>query len=570
MQTFRICITALIFCLTQGHSTRAIAFSPSPNWGGFIFEIQPGSTITNVQGSQWRVPSVSWYNYGQTSGFQTVAVWAGIGGKPTGTPLIQAGTTSTVDETNNPQYYAWYELVPSNPNTNIMLKDDIDNGKPNPCTPAALASCPVSANDTITMEIGCFDSNCATWEIDVHNVDKGWRWNKGLIKFSPNVAVAEWIVEAPNDSNGNPYPYPKFDPILFEGATVNGGRALHLSIKGNGIRGVSPVGGVAVPCAVTNKPSNESDMSVQWSRCIYSEPHPQATHNINSDTKSDVIWQKPSTSDWADWHWPNFDVNTQPTTGGIAAGILNWSLVSQRDFNGDGFSDFLWRNTNGDVAMWLMLGNHPTSTALLGSVPSNWTVIGAGDYNGDSMADILWRDTNSGTVAIWFMNGLQLVSSTVLGQVPSNWSVIQADGNGNIFWRNNTGDIAMWNVANGQLASAVILGNVAGNWVVQGIGDFNGDGNTDLLWRDSNTGTVAIWFLSESMSVTSAVSIATVANGWTPILTGDYNGDGKSDLFWLDSTGNTAVWLMNGATVASTAAIGNVGTAWAVASSNAE
>jgi hypothetical protein len=41
--------------------------------------------------------------------------------------------------------------------------------------------------------------------------------------------------------------------------------------------------------------------------------------------------------------------------------------------------------------------------------------------------------------------------------------------------------------------------------------------------------------------------------------TGDYNGDGKSDLLWRDAGGNTAIWFMNGATIASTAVIGDMG-----------
>jgi FG-GAP repeat len=39
------------------------------------------------------------------------------------------------------------------------------------------------------------------------------------------------------------------------------------------------------------------------------------------------------------------------------------------------------------------------------------------------------------------------------------------------------------------------IGNVPNNWAVYGTGDFNGDGKGDLLWRDSVTGAVSIWFM---------------------------------------------------------------------------
>jgi hypothetical protein len=50
---------------------------------------------------------------------------------------------------------------------------------------------------------------------------------------------------------------------------------------------------------------------------------------------------------------------------------------------------------------------------------------------------------------------------------------------------------------------------------------------------------------------------------------GDYNGDGKSDILLLDAAGDLAVWLMNGAAVSSSLGIGNVGTTWQVQNVNA-
>ena len=64
--------------------------------------------------------------------------------------------------------------------------------------------------------------------------------------------------------------------------------------------------------------------------------------------------------------------------------------------------------------------------------------------------------------------------------------------------------------------------------------------------------------------------IGNVTTAWSLALTGDFNGDGKSDLLWRDNLGNTSMWFMNGAMVASTGTVGNVSTAWTVQSVNAE
>jgi FG-GAP repeat len=61
-----------------------------------------------------------------------------------------------------------------------------------------------------------------------------------------------------------------------------------------------------------------------------------------------------------------------------------------------------------------------------------------------------------------------------------------------------------------------------------------------------------------------------VSTAWSVVQTGDYNGDGKSDLLWRDTSGNTAMWFMNGATISSSAGLGNVSTVWTVQSAHAE
>ena len=64
------------------------------------------------------------------------------------------------------------------------------------------------------------------------------------------------------------------------------------------------------------------------------------------------------------------------------------------------------------------------SAAGVGNVSDNWLVFGTGDFNGDGKTDILWRDT-SGNVAIWEMNGTQILNlnSAFLGNVPTTWAL---------------------------------------------------------------------------------------------------------------------------------------------------
>jgi hypothetical protein len=44
------------------------------------------------------------------------------------------------------------------------------------------------------------------------------------------------------------------------------------------------------------------------------------------------------------------------------------------DFNSDGKSDNLWRNSNGDASIWFMNGTSVSSVSDLGLVPTSWVV----------------------------------------------------------------------------------------------------------------------------------------------------------------------------------------------------
>jgi hypothetical protein len=73
-------------------------------------------------------------------------------------------------------------------------------------------------------------------------------------------------------------------------------------------------------------------------------------------------------------------VGTEPTT---------WTIIGTGDFNGDGRSDILWRDTNGNISEWFMNGTHIAQSVTVNNVPTNWTPVGVGDVNGDGISSIV-------------------------------------------------------------------------------------------------------------------------------------------------------------------------------------
>ena len=248
-----------------------------------------------------------------------------------------------------------------------------------------------------------------------------------------------------------------------------------------------------------------------------------ATHDFNGDGKSDILWRDTS-NNIGMWLMNGATISQGQVLGNVAA----WTAVAQRDLNSDGNADVLWRDSSGNVGVWLMNGTNILSTNPLGNVPSTWSVVGTGNFNGDSYGDVLWRDT-SGNLGIWFMNGTSVVQTAMVANVPLTWSVAGADSKGDIFWYNSsTGDVGMWVMNGANVVSTVDFGPVPSNWKIAGIGDFDGNTSTDILWRDTS-GNVGVWLLNGTQIMSTGV-VANVPLNWSVALTGDYNGDGKSDI----------------------------------------
>ena len=209
-------------------------------------------------------------------------------------------------------------------------------------------------------------------------------------------------------------------------------------------------------------------------------------------------------------------------SGGLTAGLtLNWSPTSTidgfGDFNGDGREDILLTgqtNVNGTLLIsglqTISAGFQPDWEAAL-TMPVGWSVAGTADFNGDGKTDVLLRN-ESGTITDWLIG-------------PHDSTIVD--------------------VPNAPfIPNAVFSISVPTDWQVVGTGDFNGDGYGDILWR-SDGGIVRDWLGQADGGFHGNVANLniTVPTDWAIATTGDYNGDGYSDILWRNVDGTLHDWL---------------------------
>jgi probable HAF family extracellular repeat protein len=308
------------------------------------------------------------------------------------------------------------------------------------------------------------------------------------------------------------------------------------------------------------------------------------THDFSGEGKSDLLWRSATgfgenTFPAAVWTMNGAQVVQSAAIGAVPP---NWAIIGQRDFNGDGYADILWRDSSGNLSIWFMNGTQVSSVVGVGNVPNNWSVQGTGDLNGDGKGDLLWRDSATGTVVIWFMDGGNVLATANFGTVPSSWAIVADDNRGDVLWRDSSGNLAIWQINGTEIVQTAGLGSVppGSGWSIAGIGDFNGDGFIDILWRQV-TGAVSIWFSNVNAAqnnlpyIAYATSLGSAPTNFNIVQTGDYNGDGASDILWQDSRGNISIWFLtacgNVACVSSTAGVGNVAPrSWTLQALNVE
>jgi 6-phosphogluconolactonase (cycloisomerase 2 family) len=285
--------------------------------------------------------------------------------------------------------------------------------------------------------------------------------------------------------------------------------------------------------------------------------------DFNGDGRSDILWRNAVTGE-------NYLYPMDGTTilGGEAylrtVADLNWKIAGVGDFDGDGKADILWRNNaSGENYIYFMDGTaiKPGEGYIRTVADQNWQVAGIGDFDGDGKADILWRNAVSGENYLYPMNGLAILGTEgyLRTVADTTWQIVavagfDGDGKADILWRNaSSGENYLYPMDGTAIKPGEgFLRTVADlNWKIVGVGDFDGDGKADVVWRNSASGENYLYPMDGIAIKATEGYLRTVSDlAWQIVAVGDYDGDGKSDLLWRNSsTGQNYLYPMDGTAI---------------------
>ncbi len=265
---------------------------------------------------------------------------------------------------------------------------------------------------------------------------------------------------------------------------------------------------------------------------------------IGAGTQTGLIWHNRVTGENSLWQLQGTSFSQTVDLPTITD--TRWQLAGSYDFNFDGRFDLLWRNSiTGENSVWLMNGTTIAQIATLPSVTdSQWHLEGVSNLHStfnSPTGDLVWRNTATGEVSVWFMGGAEgtsLLKVVSAGAVTdTSWQIeavghvngyFNSDMNSDLVWRNRvTGDVSVWLMDQSlldfsisvEIRKTVSFGSVTDtHWQIQGIRDFNYDGQADFFWHNNATGENSVWLMN-NYQPTSVVSLGIEADpNWTPIV----------------------------------------------------
>jgi hypothetical protein len=204
-------------------------------------------------------------------------------------------------------------------------------------------------------------------------------------------------------------------------------------------------------------------------------------------------------------------------------------------------ADFSWNAVTGASQYQLLVGTTPGGTDIFaGTTAGTSQVVGS----------IPCTDTGAGTIYVQLAalaNGTFQPAMNYAYTCKSGLGNYNGDGQQDVLWQNNSTDQVTVHYFDGTQGMTLISWNWLNStgepsgWVLVGAADFDGNGVPDLVWEYMPTGQVTVNYYGGPGGATFLGWnwLSEHGNpGWTVVAVADMNNDGVPDLIWQNTTTN--------------------------------
>ena len=207
------------------------------------------------------------------------------------------------------------------------------------------------------------------------------------------------------------------------------------------------------------------------------------------------------------------------------------------DFNNDGFLDIASTHTSGIVSIMLNNGNSDFLPPLTFSIEPSLECIESLDMNSDGNMDLI-IGTGLGNCHKLYGNGtgsFSLASTTNANMAFTFTLNVNNDNLVDLAYTTTGGVSIMVNNGNGTFGGSGL--SISGNPASVASGDFNNDGENDILVTKQNSSVYFIFLNTGGGNSFSGPITFSVANTVSYGTAGDYDNDGNCDLALASNTG---------------------------------
>ena len=259
-----------------------------------------------------------------------------------------------------------------------------------------------------------------------------------------------------------------------------------------------------------------------------------------------------------------FDAAGNSVAGTTRNFVVESGSSAKQDLDNNNISDIILSHDAGFAGAWLIENDQP-AWGNLSTLTGDWKVFGTGMTDAAKPNyDVYLYDAVNNNVGAWVISsvdkGIAVKEYQTIANLNDDTRLLAlGDFNGD-----GETDLLVQSIESGNLGyikdgawNEFKADGLGANWSVAGVGDMNGDGIDDLVLHDSQDGNSGVWLLGGEQPVWA--DLDKLSDSQSILGTGDFNGDGIDDVLIYNSSDRTVgAWLAKDGSISSWMNLGQV------------